>query len=79
MSAKLAVAVAVLFASISSLAQVQPAAGKRGVAIPVNFSAGGGMDYFWGDGWGVKRWGPLRLGLPQLFGITWGSMWRATP
>jgi hypothetical protein len=57
---KLAVAVAVLFfASISSLAQVVPAAGK-GRGLPMNLSAGAGMDYWSGD-WGggnINRWGP---------------------
>lgn len=59
MNAKLAVAVPVLFASISCLAQVQPA-GKGKEAIPVNFSVGGGMDYMSGD-WkngDINRWGP---------------------
>jgi hypothetical protein len=48
MNAKLVVAIAFFLASISSLAQVQPAASK-GRALPLNFSAGGGLDYFSGD------------------------------
>ena len=61
MSAKLAVAVAVLLSSISSLAQVAPAASKgRGLPVKVNFSAGAGMDYLSGDfgGGHINRWGP---------------------
>jgi opacity protein-like surface antigen len=59
MSAKVAVVLAVLFASISSLAQVQPAGSKgTGRVVHVNFSTGAGMDYWSGDGWGVRRWGP---------------------
>ncbi len=60
MYVKLAVAVSVLFVSISGLAQVQPAAGGGKVVLPVNFSAGAGMDYWSGD-WGaghINRWGP---------------------
>jgi hypothetical protein len=61
MRAKLAVAVAVLLASISSLAQVVPAAGGGGkLALPFNLSVGGGLDYWSGD-WGnadINRWGP---------------------
>lgn len=60
MIAKFAVAVALLLTSISSLAQVAPAAGKRKVSLPVNWSAGGGMDYWSGDfkGGHINRWGP---------------------
>ena len=56
MGAKLAVAI--LLVSIPCLAQVQPQATGSG-RIPVQLSAGAGMDYFSGD-WGgtVKRWGP---------------------
>jgi hypothetical protein len=57
MSAKLVMAVAVLLVSIPSLAQVQPAAGK---VSRLNFSAGGGADYWSGD-WGagkINGWGP---------------------
>jgi hypothetical protein len=59
MSAKLALVVAVLLASMASLAQVVPA-GRSGKALPVNLSVGAGMDYWSGDyGPGnVKRWGP---------------------
>ena len=59
MRAKLAIAVAFFLGSISSLAQVQPAAGK-GKTLPVNFSAGAGMDYWSGDwrGGDINRWGP---------------------
>lgn len=56
MGAKLAVAVAVLLVSIPSVAQVQPA----GRVLPLNLSAGAGMDYWSGD-WGggdINRWGP---------------------
>jgi len=59
MGAKLAVAVAVLLASISSFSQVQPA-GTKSKLFPVNWSAGGGMDYWSGD-WergDINRWGP---------------------
>jgi hypothetical protein len=59
MSAKMAVAVAVLLASIPGFAQVVPAAGGRKMSLPVNFSAGAGMDYWSGD-WGhsdINRWG----------------------
>jgi hypothetical protein len=60
MRAKLAVAVAVLLVSIPSLAQVVPAAGGHRVSLPVNFSAGGGMDYWSGDwkGGNINRFGP---------------------
>ena len=57
MGAKLAMAVAVVLVQIPSLAQVQPAATKGG--LPVNFSAGAGMDYLSGD-WkngDINRWG----------------------
>ena len=60
MSAKLVVAVVVLLASISSLAQVQPAASK-GRELPLkNLSAGAGMDYWSGDwrGGDINRFGP---------------------
>jgi hypothetical protein len=61
MRVKLVVAVAVLLSSISSLAQVVPAAGGGGrLVLPFNLSLGGGMDYWSGD-WGpgnVQRWGP---------------------
>ncbi len=60
MIAKLAVAVAILLPSLSSLAQVAPAAGKGEVILPINFSAGVGMNYWSGD-WGaadINRWGP---------------------
>ncbi len=60
MGVKLLVAVAVLLVSIPGLAQVQPAAGGGKVTLPVNFSAGAGMNYFSGD-WGkadINRWGP---------------------
>jgi opacity protein-like surface antigen len=60
MRLKLTVAVAILFASISSLAQVVPAAGKGKALIPMNLSAGGGMNYWSGD-WkaaDINRWGP---------------------
>lgn len=55
MRLKLLVAVAALIFSASSFAQVRPA-GERS---KLNLSAGGGLDYFWGD-WGgaVKRLGP---------------------
>ena len=59
MIAKLLVAVAVFFASISSLAQVQPA-GTKAKVLPVNWSAGAGMD-FWSGDWrngDINRWGP---------------------
>ena len=60
MRTKLAVALAVLLAPVSCLAQVAPAAGKGKVALPINFSAGAGMDYWSGD-WhrgDINRWGP---------------------
>jgi opacity protein-like surface antigen len=59
MGAKLAVAVAVLLVSIPALAQVQPAAGPNKPSL-VNWSVGGGMDYWSGD-WesgDINRWGP---------------------
>jgi hypothetical protein len=59
MGAKLAVAVAFLLVSIPSLAQVQPAAGPTKHHL-VDWSAGGGMDYWSGD-WqsgDINRWGP---------------------
>ena len=58
MRAKLAVAMAVLLISIPSVAQVQPHARTR-IPIPVQLSAGAGMDYWSGD-WGgqIDRWGP---------------------
>lgn len=49
MRAKLAVTVAVLLASMSSLAQVMLAAGS-GKALPMNWSARAGMDYWSGSG-----------------------------
>jgi hypothetical protein len=60
MCTKLAVAMAFLFVSISSLAQVVPAAGKGRAALPINFSLGAGMDYWTGDYQkaDIKRWGP---------------------
>src|SRR5580704_9132365 len=60
MVAKLVVAVTVLLASISCVAQVQPAAGKGNALPPIRWSAGAGMDYWSGD-WGggdINRWGP---------------------
>ncbi len=59
MLAKMAVAIAVLLASLSSLAQVQPAA-TTGKQLPFNLSAGAGMDYWSGDwkGGDINRWGP---------------------
>jgi hypothetical protein len=60
MVAKLVLAVTVLLASISCVAQVQPAGGTGKALPPVVWSAGGGMDYFsgdWGKG-GINRWGP---------------------
>jgi opacity protein-like surface antigen len=60
MGAKLLAAVAVLLVSISCLAQVQPAAGGGKLAPGINWSAGGGMDYFSGDfqKGDINRWGP---------------------
>ena len=60
MIAKLAVVLVVLLASISSLAQVQPAAGGGKVVLPANLSIGAGMDYWSGDwkGGNINRWGP---------------------
>ena len=60
MRAKLVVAMTVLLASISCLAQVQPAAGGGKVSIPINWSAGAGMDYMSGDfqAGDINRWGP---------------------
>ena len=60
MRSKLAVVVAVFLASISCLAQVEPAANKN--RIPISFSVGAGMDYWSGD-WKqvnteIRRWGP---------------------
>jgi hypothetical protein len=55
MGSKLTLAMAVLFFSSSAIAQVQPAARK----FPLNFSAGGGANYWSGD-WGtgdINRWG----------------------
>jgi hypothetical protein len=59
MGIKLVVAAAILLVSIPSLAQVEPQA-TAGRKFPVNWSVGGGMDYFSGD-WGtgdINRWGP---------------------
>ena len=59
MTAKLVVAAAILLLSIPSLAQVEPQA-TAGRKFPINWSVGGGMDYFSGD-WGtgdINRWGP---------------------
>jgi len=59
MGAKLALAIAVLLVSVPSLAQVSPAAGPTKHAL-VNWSAGGGVNYWSGD-WGkgdINRWGP---------------------
>lgn len=60
MNAKLALPVAIFLTSITCFAQVRPAANKT--PIPINFSIGGGMDYFSGD-WkaintDIRRWGP---------------------
>jgi opacity protein-like surface antigen len=74
MSAKLAVAVAFLLASITGVAQVQPA-GTKGRVIPVKWSAGAGMDYWSGD-WqkgDINRWGPSVWGTATIghcLGIT---------
>jgi len=59
MGAKLAVAVAVLLVSIPVLAQVQPAAGPTKPSL-INWSVGGGMDYWSGDFQkaDINRWGP---------------------
>lgn len=55
MNSKLLVALAVLMFSLSGVAQVAPAAEKNRIEL----SAGGGLDYWWGD-WGgsVHRFGP---------------------
>lgn len=57
MSRKLGVVVVVLLASIPSLAQVQPAAGR---VSRLKWSVGGGMDYMSGDwrGGDINRFGP---------------------
>jgi len=74
MNVKLVVAAAILLVSIPSLAQVQPQA-TAGKKFPLQFSVGGGMDYFSGD-WGIaeiKRWGPAAWGtlsLKHCIGIT---------
>jgi hypothetical protein len=59
MSAKVAVALAVVLCSISSFAQVQPAA-TQGKKLLTNFSAGAGFDYWSGDyrAGDINRWGP---------------------
>lgn len=56
MGSKLLVAVGVLLLPVLSAAQVQSA----GYRVPVNLSAGAGMDY-WSGNWGggnINRWGP---------------------
>jgi opacity protein-like surface antigen len=60
MPRKLALTLALMLLSISSLAQVVPAAGKSGHTLPVKFSLGGGMDYWSGDyqAGDIQRWGP---------------------
>ena len=74
MNVKLVLAAAILLVSIPSLAQVEPQA-TAGKKFPLQFSVGGGMDYFSGD-WGIaeiKRWGPAAWGtmaIKHCIGIT---------
>ena len=60
MSRRLAAAVFLLFTSISCIAQVVPAGGNGNKLARLNWSAGGGMDYFSGDFQhaDINRWGP---------------------
>jgi hypothetical protein len=59
MDAKGLVAIAVSFVSLSCAAQVAPAGRGGRVALPINWSIGGGMDYWSGDFAGnALRWGP---------------------
>jgi hypothetical protein len=60
MGAKVLVAIAVSFLSLSCAAQVAPAGRAGRVALPINWSLGGGLDYWSGD-WGhgnIERLGP---------------------
>jgi len=59
MSLRQVIAAAILLVSIPALAQVEPQA-TAGRKHPLNWSVGGGMDYFSGD-WragDINRWGP---------------------
>jgi hypothetical protein len=69
MNAKLALAVVVLLPSITSLAQVVPAGGKGQAVPPLNWSVGGGMDYWSGD-WRaghINRFGPSVWGTATIW------------